>query len=219
MNDIVTTATDGGAQDLTGITGWAADVMSSLAGPGVAVIVALENLFPPIPSEVVLPLAGFLAGQGRLNVVAVITWATVGSVFGALILYGLGAVIGRDRLRRVADRLPLVAVSDIDRADQWFARHGGQAVFVGRMVPIVRSFISIPAGVDRMPLPKFIAYTTAGSGLWNTLFVLLGYTLGSQWQQVGRYSSYLNNAMIALIVLAAITVVVRRIRASRAGSS
>lgn len=205
--------------DLSGIAGWAADIMTSLGGPGVGVVVALENLFPPIPSEVVLPLAGFLAGQGQLNVVAVIIWATVGSVAGALGLYTLGAVVGRDRLRRAADRVPLMSVDDVDRADRWFARRGGRAVFLGRLIPVIRSFISIPAGVERMPLPRFLAYTTAGSGLWNTLFVLLGYALGSQWEQIGQYSGYLTNAVIALIVGWIVVVIIRRIRSNRSASS
>lgn len=208
-------AAGNGTDELTGITGWAADVMTNLGGPGVGAIVALENLFPPIPSEVVLPLAGFLTGQGNLSVVAVILWATAGSVIGAVVLYGLGAVLGRDRLRRIADRVPLVSVHDLDRAEQWFARRSGRAVFVGRMVPVVRSFVSVPAGVERMPLPKFVAYTTAGSALWNALFVLLGYALGSRWQSVGTYSTYLNNAIIALVVVGVVVVVVRRIRAGR----
>lgn len=173
-----------GGSDLTGPAGWAADAMPLLGGPGVGAIVALENLFPPIPSEVVLPLAGFLAGQGRLGVVAVIGWATLGSVVGALMLYGLGAVFGRARLHRLADRLPLVSVDD--RAEEWFGRRGGQAVLLGRFVPVVRRLVSIPAGVERMPLVKFALYTTVGSALWNTLFVLLGYGLGTRWQQVGR---------------------------------
>ena len=216
MNPFTPVVSDGSAQDLTGMAGWAADIMTSLGGPGVGVIVALENLFPPIPSEVVLPLAGFLAGQGSLNVYAVILWATAGSVVGALLLYALGAVFGRDRLRQVADRLPLMSVADVDRAEAWFARRGGQAVFLGRFVPVVRSLISIPAGVERMPLVRFVAYTTVGSGVWNTVFVFLGYALGNRWQQVGQYSGYLNNAIIVIFAVAIVALVVRRIRSSRA---
>lgn len=161
-------------------------------------------------------MAGFLAGQGRLGVAAVIGWATLGSVVGALMLYGLGAVFGRTRLHRLADRLPLVSVDDVRRAEEWFARRGGQAVLIGRFVPVVRSLVSIPAGVERMPLVKFTLYTTVGSALWNTLFVLLGYGLGARWQQVGAYSSYINNAAMALIVVAVAVVVVRRVRTRRA---
>ena len=210
-------ATSGsGGDNLTGLAGWAADTMTSVGGPGVGAIVALENLFPPIPSEVVLPLAGFLAAQGRLSVVAVIIWATAGSVAGALVLYALGAVIGRQRLLRMADRLPLISIDDVQRAERWFARRGGQAVLIGRFIPVVRSLVSIPAGVERMPLPKFTLYTTMGSALWNSLFVLLGYALGSRWQQIGAYSNYINNADVGLIGLALVVIVVRRLRTDRA---
>lgn len=210
-------ATSGsGGDNLTGLAGWAADTMTNVGGPGVGAIVALENLFPPIPSEVVLPLAGFLAAQGRLSVVAVIIWATAGSVAGALVLYALGAVIGRQRLLRMADRLPLISIDDVQRAERWFARRGGQAVLIGRFIPVVRSLVSIPAGVERMPLPKFTLYTTMGSALWNSLFVLLGYALGSRWQQIGAYSNYINNAAVGLIGLALVVIVVRRLRTDRA---
>lgn len=208
-------STSGGTADLTGLAGWAADLMTVLGGPGVGAIVALENLFPPIPSEVVLPLAGFLAGQGQLNVVGVIVWATVGSVVGALLLYALGALVGPQRLRRAADRLPLVSIGDVDRAEEWFGRWGGRAVFFGRFVPVVRSLISIPAGVERMPLLRFTVYTAVGSALWNSLFVILGYALGARWEQVGRYSSYINNTAIAVLALTIIVVVARRLRVAR----
>ncbi|GAA4748157.1 hypothetical protein GCM10023328_33170 [Modestobacter marinus] len=215
MTVLAQTTSGSSGDNLTGLAGWAADTMTSLGGPGVGAIVALENLFPPIPSEVVLPLAGFLAGQGRLSVVAVIAWATAGSVAGALVLYALGAVFGRQRLLRMADRLPLISIDDVQRAERWFARRGGQAVLLGRFVPVVRSLVSIPAGVERMPLLKFTLYTTIGSALWNSLFVLLGYALGSRWQQVGAYSSYINNAAIGLIGLAVVVIVIRRLRARR----
>ncbi len=208
----VVLASGGGTEQLTGLSSWAADVMTSLGEPGAGAIIALENLFPPLPSEVVLPLAGFLAGQGSLNLVAVIIWTTGGSVIGALVLYALGALLGRDRLRRVAARVPLLHVNDVDRAEKWFARHGGTAVLVGRCVPVVRSLVSIPAGVERMPLGRFVAYTTAGSAVWNTALVLLGYALGSRWQQIGHYSSYINYAIIAAIALAVLVAVVRRVR-------
>lgn len=212
-------ATGGGSESLTGLSGWVADVMTRLGGPGVGAVVALENLFPPIPSEVVLPLGGFLAGEGRINVVSVILWATLGSVVGALILYALGAWLGLVRLRRLAGRMPLVSVSDVDQAVRWFDRHGGQAVLFGRMVPLVRSFVSIPAGVTRMPLARFTLYTALGSGLWNTIFVVLGYVLGQRWQSVGQYSSWINNAVVLVIVAAVGWVFVQRWRERRAASS
>lgn len=212
---ILTAYADGGVEGLNGIAGWTAQVMTTLGSPGVGAVIALENVFPPVPSEVVLPLGGFLAGQGELNLAAVIAWATVGSVLGALGLYALGAVFGRNRLRKAADRLPLVSIDDVDRAGRWFARRGGHAVFIGRFVPVIRSLISVPAGVERMPLPRFVLYTCAGSAIWNTLFVLLGYALGSQWQRVGQYSGYINNAILSLIALTIIIVAFRRLLVRR----
>src|SRR5690349_23612216 len=128
------------------LAGWVTALMERLGAPGAGLAVALENLFPPIPSEVILPLAGFAAGQGRMNLFAAIGWTTLGSVLGALALYFVGAALGHDRVRAIAARLPLIKVTDIDRTAAWFARHGTKAVFLGRMIPIFRSLISIPAG-------------------------------------------------------------------------
>ncbi len=182
--------------ELGGLAGWAVDLMDTVGGAGAGLAVAAENLFPPIPSEVILPLAGFTAAQGRFSVVGAIAWTTLGSVVGALALYGLGAWLGRERLVRLADRLPLFDASDVDKADAWFARYGGRAVLFGRMVPIVRSLVSIPAGVQRMPIALFTGYTLLGSLLWNTIFVVAGYQLGSQWHVVEEYA-----AIVEIIVI------------------
>ena len=198
--------------ELTGLAGFVADVVDALGAVGVGLLVLVENLFPPIPSEVVLPLAGFLAGQGRMSLVAVIVAATAGSVLGALALYALGAWLGRDRLAHLLDRLPLTGPEDLERAEGWFARHGGMAVLLGRLVPVVRSLVSIPAGVERMPVPRFVLYTTAGSAAYNTVLVGGGYLLGSRWTDVGRYSETLSAAVVAAIAVALVVVVVRRIR-------
>ena len=200
------------AEELTGLAGFVADVIADLGPVGVGLLVALENLFPPIPSEVVLPLAGFLAGQGRMALPLVIVGATVGSVVGALVLYWLGAAVGRQRLAHALERMPLTDDSDLERAEGWFDRHGGTAVLTGRMVPVVRSLVSIPAGVERMPLVKFTAFTALGSAAYNTALVLAGYWLGRQWQSVGEYSSLLSYAIIGLIVVAICVVAVRRLR-------
>lgn len=201
-----------------GIAGWAIDLMEALGEPGAAIAVALENLFPPIPSEVILPLAGFAASRGDLNLVAAIVWTTIGSVAGALVLYGLGALFGRDRLLAVAERLPLVRAEDVTKAEDWFARYGRATVFFGRMVPIFRSVISVPAGVERMPLPVFTLYTAFGSLLWNTLFVLAGYLLGENWTLVQRYVEPISNLVIigcAAAVAAFVAMRIRRIRRER----
>lgn len=204
-------------QQLGGLVGWVLSVIETLGSIGVGLLVALESVFPPIPSEVVLPLAGFLAGQGRMGFVAVLVWATVGSVVGALVLYGFGAALGADRLRRIADRVPLMDGRDVDRAESWFTRHGVWAVLIGRMVPGVRSLVSIPAGVNRMPLWLFTLLTTLGSAVWNFVFIGLGYELGAQWEQVGKYSDLINYAVVGVIVLVLAVVVGRRFRRQRQG--
>jgi membrane protein DedA with SNARE-associated domain len=198
-----------------GVAGWAIRIMETLGAPGAGVAVALENLFPPIPSEVILPLAGFTASQGDISLVAAIAWTTVGSVAGAVVLYWIGALIGPERIRAVADRLPLVKVSDIDRTEAWFRRHGRKTVFLGRMVPLFRSFVSIPAGIERMPMATFLVLTTLGSLIWNTLFVLAGYFLGEQRQIIEEYAGTYQNLVLAAGTLAVLAFVVVRLRAAR----
>ncbi|WP_069386304.1 DedA family protein [Cellulosimicrobium cellulans] len=204
---------DGGV--LSTITDWAVGLMDALGPPGAGAAVALENLFPPIPSEVILPLAGFTAAQGRFSLAEAIVWTTVGSVVGALVLYWLGAALGADRLRAVAARLPLVRVEDLDKGEAWFARYGSVAVLVGRVVPIVRSVISVPAGVERMPLGRFVLLTTLGSSVWNTALVLLGHGLGARWHTieaaVGTYQKGVI-VVVAALGLAYLVHVVRRRR-------
>ncbi len=201
---------------------WAISVMETLGVAGAALLVAIESLFPPIPSELILPLAGFTASRGSFDLVSVIVATTIGSVVGALLLYGLGFWIGADRLARIADRVPLMSGADVQKAMAWFHRFGPIAVLLGRFVPIVRSLISIPAGVDRMRLWLFLLLTTIGSGIWNTLFVVLGFVLGENWVVVEDIASRYSRAVlvIAIIVLVALIVwrivrVMRRRRAER----
>jgi membrane protein DedA with SNARE-associated domain len=204
-----------------GLAGFATELVERLGGPGAGLAVALENLFPPIPSEVILPLAGFAASQGRLSVVAAIAWTTLGSVVGALALYLLGVAFGRARLRAIVARLPLVKLSDLDRTEHWFARHGVATVFFGRMVPIFRSLISIPAGVERMPVGVFLLYTTLGSLVWNTAFVLAGYLLGANWGIVETYVGTFEHLVLAICALAVLGFVAARLvrrRGERAGA-
>ncbi|MBF9129385.1 DedA family protein [Plantactinospora sp. S1510] len=183
-----------------GLTGWIAGVIEAMGAPGVGLLVALENVIPPVPSEIVLAMAGYLAGEGRMNVFLVVLAATAGSVLGALALYWLGAALGEDRLKRWLDRLPLVDTDDLERADRWFERYGSWAVLFGRMIPVVRSLVSVPAGANRMPMGRFLALTTLGSGLWNAIFVGLGFALGSQWQQIDRYASFFDYGLLAIFV-------------------
>ncbi|ARX81857.1 MULTISPECIES: DedA family protein [Streptomyces] len=201
-----------------GIAGWAADLMDSLGAIGAGVAIALENLFPPLPSEVILPLAGFAASQGKFSLLAALLWTTVGSVVGALALYWVGALLGRDRTVAIAARLPLVKTADIEKTEAWFERHGTKAVFFGRMIPIFRSMISIPAGIERMPLPLFLGLTTLGSLLWNSVFVLLGYGLGSRWHEVTDAVGLYSKGVLGVVALAVIAFVVVRIRKAGRGA-
>ncbi|MBP2320200.1 membrane protein DedA with SNARE-associated domain [Kibdelosporangium banguiense] len=184
------------------VTDWAVGLMDTLGGLGAAIVVGMDNLFPPIPSEIVLPLAGFSASRGSLTLAEALIWTTLGSVAGALIVYWVGAALGRERTRRLITRIPLIIESDMDRSEKWFARHGGKAVLFGRMIPLFRSFISLPAGVERMPLPKFVLYTALGSAIWNTIFVLAGYFLGENWHVVERYAGVLQWVVLAAAVVA-----------------
>lgn len=204
-------------QQLGGLVGWVLDVIETLGAIGVGLLIALESIFPPLPSEVVLPLAGFLAGAGRLGFVPVVLWATAGSLVGALALYWLGAALGTERLCRLADRIPLMDGRDVERAEAWMGRHGAWAVLLGRMVPGVRSLVSIPAGVQRMPLWLFSVLTVIGSAIWNVLFVGLGFLLGDRWDQVGKYSDLLNYVVIGGIVLVVAVIAGRRLRRRRRG--
>lgn len=201
------------SEELTGVAGWAVDLMETLGGPGAGLAIALENLFPPLPSEVILPLAGFTASQGTFSIAGALFWTTLGSVVGALVLYWLGAALGRDRLRRIWGRLPLTNLDDLDRTEAWFARHGRKAVFFGRMVPIFRSLISIPAGVERMPVLVFTGLTLAGSLIWNTIFVMAGYYLGEQWHRVEAYAGAFQKVVILVVVAGFAWWVVTKVRA------
>ena len=200
------------AEELTGVAGWAVDLMESMGGLGAGLAIALENLFPPLPSEVILPLAGFTASQGSFSLAGALFWTTLGSVVGATVLYTFGALLGRDRLRAIWGRLPLVNLHDLDRTEAWFERHGRKAVFFGRMVPIFRSLISIPAGVERMPVTVFAGLTLAGSLIWNTIFVLAGYFLGEQWHRVEPYADTFQKVVIVAVLAALAWFVVSRVR-------
>ena len=198
-----------------GLAGAALDVMAALGEVGLGLLVAIENLFPPIPSEVVLPIAGFLASQGRLSLPLAVLAATVGSLVGALVLYALGRAWGPLRSRRVVARLPLVDVADLERAEAQFDRHAVVAVLVGRCIPVVRSLVSLPAGAQRMPVLRFAVLTTLGSAVWNTVFIGAGYALGHQWERVSGYADLFTWAVVTLFVLLLVRWVVSRVRRRR----
>ncbi|WP_395640660.1 DedA family protein [Pseudolysinimonas sp.] len=186
--------------------------MEAIGAPGVGLVIAAENLFPPIPSEIVLPLAGFTASRGDFTLAEALLWSTAGSLVGAFILYGSGALLGIDRLRAVARRMPLVEVSDVDKTTAWFRRHGAKTVFFGRLLPIFRSLISIPAGITRLNLLLFAVLTFTGSALWNTLLVLAGYLLGENWAAVEPFADVLQYVVLGAVVVVIVAFVVIRLR-------
>lgn len=207
-------ATDG----LTGIVGVAARAIESLGEWGVGAFTLAETVVPPIPSEVILPLAGFLAKQGSLNLLLVFLTSTLGAYLGALLLYWLGAKLGLERSIRGLSRLPLVDREDFEHAAGWFRRHGRSSIFFGRLLPGVRSLISLPAGAAAMPLGTFSLFTLAGSGLWNGALIGLGYLLGTQYHLIEQYSKFLNYAVYAAIAVALALLIIRRVRRARAKS-
>nr|WP_241729083.1 DedA family protein [Nocardioides zeae] len=201
--------------DLTGFAGWAVDLMEKIGPVGAGIAIALENLFPPLPSEVILPLAGFTAARGEFTIAEAILWTTAGSVFGAIVLYYLGVVFGRDRMYWIWERMPLVKTEDLERTEAWFAKHGRKAVFFGRMLPIFRSLISVPAGIERMPIGIFVVLTTLGSLIWNSLWVMAGYFAGDQWYRVEPYMGIVQKVVIVAVVLFVAWFVVFRVRQIR----
>lgn len=203
------------ALELTGILGWAESVLNAIGAWGVGLLVALETVFPPIPSEAILPLAGYLSTQGRLSLPLVFVTATLGSYLGATALYGLGSALGLERSIKALSKLPLMDREDFEKAAEWFERHGKASVFFGRLIPGVRSLISLPAGANRMNLGIFSLLTAAGSGVWNGLLIGAGALLGGQHQLVDRYSSYLNYALWVALAAFVVSLVVRRVRQRR----
>jgi membrane protein DedA with SNARE-associated domain len=200
---------------LNDLAGWVQDVIEQLGAVGVALLVILENVFPPIPSEIVLPFAGFVAWRGDGSVPVMILAATIGAVVGALVLYAIAAVIGDRRLAAFIERFGRwfgVKPSDLARAEAWFDRHAVAAVLLGRCVPLIRSVVSVPAGFRRMRLLPFIVYTAAGSAVWNTALIGAGAILGDQWDRVEPYVALLQYVVIAVIVLFIVRFAVMKLR-------
>jgi membrane protein DedA with SNARE-associated domain len=190
-----------------GITGFLLDLVDKLGPVGVGLAILLETVIPPIPSEAVLGAAGVLIRRGDMNVVWVVVCATIGSLLGAIFFYWLGRILGPRRSHAFLDRLPLVETEDVDRTFEWFERHGRSAVFLGRMVPIVRSFVSVPAGVVKMPFGQFLLYTAGGSLIWNSVLIGLGVAAG-KWVEANLH--WLDYAVVIVAVLAVGWMVYRR---------
>ena len=213
------------------LANWVQDVINQFGYFGVALLVVIENVFPPIPSEIVLPFAGFVAQQGAsamnatadaaqsdTTVIGMMIAATVGSVVGALILYFVSAAIGPERLRGFVERFGKwfgVKSSDLVRAEEWFDRRSVVAVLVGRCVPLIRSIVSIPAGFRRMKLTSFVVLTAIGSAVWNIALIGAGAVLGDQWERVGEYVGVFQWLVIAAVLVLLVRFVVSRLKKRR----
>jgi len=191
---------------------WAADFIDSIGLIGVALLVALENVFPPIPSELVLLLTGFNVSESRFGFVGAVLAATVGSVVGAYFLYGIGRLLSEERLERFLATVGKVVGlkrKDVRKGFVWFERHGTAVVLFGRLIPVVRSVVSIPAGAEKMPLLKFTLLTAAGSLVWNIVWVAIGWGLGDQWEKAGTWGDVLQYVVVGLIAVGLVVLVVR----------
>jgi membrane protein DedA with SNARE-associated domain len=203
------------------VVDWISRIIDSLGPLGVGLLIALETIIPPIPSEVILPLAGFRAHAGAMNPIVVWLAATVGSLVAAVALYWLGAWLGYERLHRLAGRRWFFVASqrDVDRGCRLFERHGSWIVAAGRCVPVVRTLVSLPAGLTRMPTVKFLLLTALGSGIWNAVFIWLGWVLGENWREVEHYTAPVSFAIVGLVVVTLIVLAVRRRRSSSRSAS
>lgn len=196
------------------LTEWATTVVETLGYLGVGLLIAIENFFPPIPSEVVLGLAGYTASTGEATVVGMIVAATIGSLVGAWVLYGLAAAVGPLRVRAIVIRYGRwigFGESDLDRAEDWFDRRSRIAVLICRCIPLIRSLISIPAGFRRMPITTFTIFTVIGSLVWNTVLVMAGYLLADQWEKLLDVTEPFQNLVIVAIALVVVAVIVRKV--------
>ena len=207
---------------------WVQDVINQFGYFGVALLVIIENVFPPIPSEIVLPFAGFVAQQGAgaaqsdTSVIGMMIAATVGSVVGALILYFVSAAIGPDRLRAFVEKFGKwfgVKPADLVRAEAWFDRRSSLAVLVGRCVPLIRSIVSIPAGFRRMKLTNFILLTAIGSAVWNIALIGAGAILKDQWDRVGDYVGVFQWVVILAIVVFVVRFVISLVKRRRTSAA
>lgn len=194
---------------------WIQNTMTTLGYPGIVFLMFLENVFPPIPSELIMPFAGFTASQGQLAFYGVVLAGWLGSLVGQLPLYYLGRLANEDRLKGWADRYGRwlgVSSRDIGKADDWFDRHGPKAVFLGRLVPGVRSLISVPAGMSEMKLAPFLLYSALGTGLWSLLLAWLGLMLGQRYDLVETYLGPVSYVVFTGLFVVALVWLVKRVR-------
>lgn len=182
---------------------WITQIMTSLGYVGIGLLMFLENLFPPIPSELIMPLAGFTVAQGQMAFVPAVTAGVVGTVLGALPWYYIGVYLGENRLKGWIDRYGKwlgISSEEIDKAQRWFYRHGTKAVFFGRLVPGIRTLISLPAGFSRMRFGTFLIYSTLGTVAWTLLLTGAGYLLGDNYEVVEQYLGPVSKIVLGLLL-------------------
>ncbi|MBC1806998.1 DedA family protein [Listeria sp. FSL L7-0993] len=183
---------------------WITSIMADFGYIGIFVLIMVENLFPPIPSEIILTFGGFMTTVSSLNVVMVIIVATLGSVVGAILLYKVASYFGKERLTKIVlkhGRILRLKASDIERAESFFLKYGSWAVFLCRMIPLIRSLISIPAGMTKMKMSRFLVLTTAGSLLWNTVLIGLGAMLGESWNEIVVFMDSFSTIIYSVIAI------------------
>ena len=192
---------------------WITNIITSFGYLGIGLLMFLENVFPPIPSELIMPLAGFTATQGKLSLQFVILAGTLGSLLGVFPWYYVGKLVGERRLREWIDKHGkwlTLSGGDIDRSKRWLNKYGKATVFFGRLVPGIRTFISVPAGLDNMPLIPFLLYSFAGSLIWTAILTYAGFVLGNNYQQVEKYIAPISGIIIAAIIIYLIISFIRR---------
>lgn len=192
---------------------WSQDLIHTLGYAGITFLIMLETVVPPIPSELVLPLAGSLSAQGRFDVLLAIAAATVGSVGGASFLYFFSRWAGLERLERMVARYGkwvMFSPADLNKSLGWFVRYGSWAVFFCRLIPGIRSLVSIPAGLAEMHFGRFLVLTVAGSAIWNSSLIYAGYLLGHNWSQIEEIMSPLSKVVYVAIGLCVITLICTR---------
>ncbi|GGE69202.1 DedA family protein [Priestia taiwanensis] len=190
---------------------WIIQIMEQFGYWGIFFLIALENLFPPIPSEVILTFGGFVTTTSDLTITMVIIVATIGSVVGAVLLYGVGRLLDVQRLEKIIDRyghILRLTKEDIHKADAWFDKYGMWTVLFCRMIPLIRSLISIPAGMSNMNFPLFLLFTTIGTLIWNTILVNVGAAVGASWKDIVAYMDVFSNVIYAVLAILGILVIV-----------
>lgn len=187
------------------MTEWITTTIQSLGYVGIGLLMFLENLFPPIPSELIMPLAGFTASQGKMALAPAIAAGVVGTMLGAFPWYYLGRVLGEARIRAWIDRYGKyigISSEEIDKSKRWFYRHGAKAVLIGRLIPGIRTLISLPAGFSEMPMPQFLIFSTLGTLAWTSLLTFAGYLLGENYEQVDEYLGPVSKIVVLGLLLA-----------------